>query len=294
MALTFNTKLVSKIRRIYTDSTKVLILAFSCTSSFLTSFGNLQLRHKRIVGWVDVTLESTQWEQALDLRVFSHFLSPQQLLWLLSTPGDEKLWELVSVSTIDFFYYKALYHLFYITSSLKWQIYLKLICPLLKCLYDTKVWVFFIKRSCDNSSYQEWKQQIPGVVESFVEVLVFAVAELFGVVVLWILWISLLCILKSSLLVKPASHFLQFHIFGGLGGFGVFGSFSWTLMWTRKVYASRNTFPQRLQAWRKSLLCHLICLPSLPDVMKRLSHWLHAYGRSPVCIRIWSRNELFE
>ena len=62
------------------------------------------MRHKRIVGWVDVTPESTQWEQALDLRVFSHFLSPQQLLWLLSTPRDEKLWELVSASTKDFYY----------------------------------------------------------------------------------------------------------------------------------------------------------------------------------------------
>ena len=26
------------------------------------------------------------------------------LLWLVSTPGDEKLWELVSASTIDFYY----------------------------------------------------------------------------------------------------------------------------------------------------------------------------------------------
>ena len=55
-----------------------LYITFSGTSSFLTSFWNLQLRHKRSVGWVDVILESIQWEQALDLRVFSHFLSPHQ------------------------------------------------------------------------------------------------------------------------------------------------------------------------------------------------------------------------
>ena len=87
---------------------------------FLTSFWNLQLCHKRTVGWVDMTLESIQREQALDLRVFS--LSSWRdskrvwwdlirskhvtLLWLLSTPGDEGLWERVSANTIDFLLYK--------------------------------------------------------------------------------------------------------------------------------------------------------------------------------------------
>ena len=67
-----------------------------CFLSFLTSFWNLQLRHKRTVVWVELTLESIQWDQALDSRVFTSKCvwwdlirsKHVTLFWLLSTPGD--------------------------------------------------------------------------------------------------------------------------------------------------------------------------------------------------------------
>ena len=78
--------------------TEVLVIR-NLYQTFLTGFWNLQLHHKQTVGWAGVTLESIQWEQALDLTVFSLFFCLTNkpvwwdlisskyvtLLWLLST-----------------------------------------------------------------------------------------------------------------------------------------------------------------------------------------------------------------
>ena len=62
--------------------TEVLVIR-NLYQTFLTGFWNLQLHHKQTVGWAGVTLESIQWEQALDLTVFSLFFC------LTNKPSDE-------------------------------------------------------------------------------------------------------------------------------------------------------------------------------------------------------------
>ena len=52
-----------------------ILVIINCDFNYkflIQSFWNLQLRYKLTVEWIDVALELIEWEQALDLKVFSH------------------------------------------------------------------------------------------------------------------------------------------------------------------------------------------------------------------------------